>query len=202
MHRSREELEAGVAEVRRSPKDGGRLALIVARPAIDERQILDVGALDLDVGLVGDNWRPRGSTRTADGSAHPDKQLTVMNARAAALMAGAQARWAEAGDQLYVDFDLSGDNAPAGTRLAIGTAVIEITDQPHLGCAKFSARFGRDAVRFVNSADGVALNLRGVNARVVVPGSIRTGDTVAKVQPVQEAAAGPSRRVAPAGTST
>jgi MOSC domain-containing protein YiiM len=190
VHRSREELEAGVAEVRRSPKDGGRLALIVCRPAIDERQILDVGALDLDVGLVGDNWRPRGSKRTADGSAHPDKQVTVMNARAAALMAGAPARWAEAGDQLYVDFDLSGDNAPAGTRLAIGAAVIEITDQPHLGCAKFAARFGREAVRFVNSAAGVALNLRGVNARVVVAGSIRTGDRVAKVERDAEAVAG------------
>lgn len=192
MHRSRDELEAGVADVRRSPKDAGPLALIVCRPAVDERQILDVGALDLAVGLAGDNWRPRGSSRTADGSAHPDKQLTVMNARAAALMAGPgpQARWAEAGDQLYVDLDLSYDNAPPGTHLAIGAAVIEITDEPHRGCAKFAARFGMEAARFVNSVDGAALNLRGVNARVVVPGVIRTGDLVSKVGQEREAVGG------------
>jgi hypothetical protein len=197
VHRSRDELEAGVADVRRSPKDAGRLALIVCRPAIDQRQILDVGALDLDVGLTGDNWLPRGSGRTADGRAHPDKQVTIMNARAAALFAGPgpghgpglrpESGWAEAGDQLYVDFDLSGDNAPPGTCLRIGEAVIEITASPHRGCAKFADRFGMEAARFVNSTVGVALNLRGVNARVIVPGAIRTGDTVAKVHAHQGA---------------
>jgi len=176
-----EQFEAGLSEVQRSPKDVGRLELIVRRPAVDEGEILDAGTLDPEVGLVGDTWRIRGSRLTADGTAHPDTQLNVMNARAAALVAGPKTRWSLAGDQLYVDFDLSGDNAPAGTRLAIGSAMIEITSEPHRGCAKFAARFGREALRFVNSPIGEALNLRGVNARVVQPGIIRNGDTVSKV---------------------
>ena len=175
--------EAGLAEVRRSPRDSGRLDLIVCRPAVDEREILVAATLDLAVGLVGDSWQVRGSRRTKDGSAHPDMQLNLMNARTAALVAGPKSRWALAGDQLYVDFDLSPENAPPGTRLAIGSAVIEITDQPHRGCAKFAARFGRDALRFVNSPVGDALRLRGVNARVIQSGSIHEGDTVSKVAP-------------------
>jgi hypothetical protein len=181
VHGTYEDFEAGLAEVRRSPQDRGRLELIVRRPAVDHREILDEGTLDREAGLVGDTWRVRGSTRTDDGSAHPDMQLNVMNARAAALVAGPQSRWALAGDQLYVDLDLSDNNMPPGTRLAIGSAVIEITAQPHRGCAKFLARFGKDALRFVNSEVGVALHLRGVNARVVQPGKVHSGDMVCKV---------------------
>jgi hypothetical protein len=183
VDRSADDLEAGLDEVQGSPRDRGRLVLIVRRPAVDERELLDVGILDLEVGLVGDTWHVRGSRLTEDGSSDPAKQLNVMNARAAALIAGAKSRWALAGDQLYIDFDLSEDNLPPGTQLAIGSAVIEITNQPHLGCAKFAARFGRDALRFVNSKIGVALRLRGVNARIIQPGIVRTGDTVHKVEP-------------------
>ena len=181
MFATGDELLAGLAEVRRAPRSGGRLELIVRRPAVGEREILDAGVLDPGVGLVGDGWLGRGSGRTADGSAHPDMQLTIMNARAAALIAGPRARWALAGDQLYVDLDLSEAGIGAGARLAIGSAVIEITDQPHRGCAKFAARFGREALRCVNSPLGVSLRLRGVNARVVQGGPIRTGDTVARL---------------------
>jgi MOSC domain-containing protein YiiM len=185
VHRDRDTLEAGLGTVRDAPRNRGRLDLIVCRPAIDARQILPAGMLDPEVGLSGDGWRVRGSTTTADGSAHPEKQVTVMNSRAAALIAGPKERWVLAGDQLYVDFDLSTAHAPPGTRLAIGAAVIEITGQPHLGCAKFMARFGRDAVRLVNSAEGKALNLRGVNARVVQAGAVTTGDGVYRLrQPV------------------
>ena len=87
----------------------------------------------------------------SDGSANPDAQLTLMNARVVALVAGERERWPLAGDQLYVDLDLSADNLPPGTRLAVGSAVIEVTPEPHTGCAKFSARFGSEALRFVNS---------------------------------------------------
>lgn len=173
MDRSADDLEAGLDEIQGSPRDRGRLVLIVRRPTVDERERLDVGTLDLEVGLVGDTWQVRGSGLTEDGSSDPDKQLNVMNARAAALIAGAKSRWALAGDQLYIDFDLSKDNLPPGTQLAIGSAVIEITNQPHLGCAKFAVRFGRDALRFVNSKIGVALRLRGVNARIIQPGIVR-----------------------------
>jgi hypothetical protein len=180
-HPSREQLEAGLDEIRRAPADNGVLRMIVRRPEVDAREVLDEGRLDLVEGLAGDSWKLRKSSRTPDGSPHPDMQLNVMNARAAALVAGDESRWALAGDQLYVDMDLSVANLPAGTRLAIGTAVIEVTPQPHTGCAKFVSRFGLDAMKFVNSPVGRELCLRGINAKVVEPGTIRVGDIVRKV---------------------
>jgi hypothetical protein len=177
-HLSTEQLMAGVDEIRRSPSDHGTLELIVRRPAVDEREVLEVGELDLDEGLVGDTWKQRGSRKTEDGSAHPEMQLNIMNARAAALVAGERERWPLAGDQLYVDLDLGGQNLPPGTRLAICDAVIEVTAEPHTGCVKFASRFGRDAHKLVWSEQGRQARLRGLYARVVVPGVIRPGDTI------------------------
>ncbi|HEX8067235.1 MAG TPA: hypothetical protein VF520_12020 [Thermoleophilaceae bacterium] len=176
-------LEAGIAKVRGSPPDGGRVELIVRRPSEGEREPVDAAELDPVEGLVGDNWRTRGSRATEDGSAHPDLQLTLMNARAAALVAQTRERWPLAGDQLFVDLDLSEANLPAGTRLEIGSAVIEITAIPHTGCGKFVRRFGVDASKLVNSPVGRELNLRGRNARVVTGGPVRTGDPIRKVPP-------------------
>ena len=180
-HLSADQLQAGLEEIRRSPADAGTVELIVRRPAENEREVLEEGTLDLDDGLVGDAWRARGSGRMPDGSANPDAQLTVMNARVAALVAGDRQRWPLAGDQLYVDLDLSEDNLPPGTRLGLGTAVIEVTAEPHTGCAKYSARFGSEALRFINQPMGRALRLRGVNTRVVEPGSVRPGDPIRKL---------------------
>lgn len=180
-HRSAEDLDVFVAEVEAAPTDLGTLELIVRRPGVGEREVLEVGELDLAVGLVGDTWTDRPSTRTADGGPHPDMQLNVMSARVVSFLAGEPDRRALAGDQLYVDLDLSHENLPAGTRLAVGSAVIEVTDQPHTGCAKFTQRFGLDALRWVNSDAGKRLRLRGLNARVVVAGSIRQGDVIRKV---------------------
>jgi MOSC domain-containing protein YiiM len=141
--------------------------------------VLGLAELDLEEGLVGDTWRTRGSKRTHDGSSHPDMQLNLMSARVVDLVAGGvRERWPLAGDQLYVDLDLSEASLPPGTRLALGTAVIEVTDQPHTGCAKFSARFGGDAHRFVNTREHRHLRLRGLNAKVVVPGAVRAGDEI------------------------
>lgn len=176
------ELEAGLDEILGSPADTATVELIVRRPAENEREVLDEGILDLDEGLVGDTWRLRGSKRTPDGSAHPDMQLNVMNARVVDLVAaGDRERWALAGDQLYVDFDLSEANLPPGTRFALGSAVIEVTDQPHTGCAKFSARFGAAAHTFVNTKAHRHLRLRGLNAKVVRPGTIAAGEKIRKV---------------------
>jgi MOSC domain-containing protein YiiM len=180
-HLTMTELEAGLPEVSQSPADAGRLELIVRRPGVGEREVLAEGQLDLSVGLVGDTWNARASSRMPDRTPHPDMQINVMNARAIDLIAGDQQRWPLAGDQLFVDLDLSAANLPPGTRLALGDAVIEVTAQPHTGCDKFVSRFGVDAMKFVNSAVGRTLNLRGINARVVVPGRIRAGDTVRKV---------------------
>jgi len=176
-----EELEAGLDEIRQSPKDEGVLELIVRRPQTDEREILEEGELHLTEGLVGDSWKKRGSSRTSDGSPHPDMQLNIMNARAIALVAQHKDRWPLAGDQLFIDMDLSTENLPAGTRLALGSAIIEVTAQPHTGCKKFVARFGLDAMRFVNSPVGKQLNLRGINAKVVQPGAIRVGYEIKKI---------------------
>jgi MOSC domain-containing protein YiiM len=172
------ELEAGWATILASPRNKGRVELIVRRPGVGEREIVPEAEVDLSEGLVGDNWKARGSPRTADGSAHPDKQLNVMNSRVIALVARDQSRWPLAGDQFFLDLDLSVDHLPAGTQLALGSAIIEVTDQPHTGCRKFMARFGVDAMRFVNSPEGKRLRLRGLNARVVRAGVVRVGDLV------------------------
>lgn len=179
-HQNREELEAGLDEIRRSPQNGGVLELIVRRPSTDQREVVDEARLDCTEGLLGDNWRERGSPVTEDGSAHPEMQLNIMNARAAALVAQSRERWPLAGDQLYLDLDLSEANLPAGTRLQLGSAVIEVTAEPHNGCRKFSARFGQDAMRFVNSSAGRQLRLRGINAKVVQSGVVRVGDVATK----------------------
>lgn len=166
-------LEAGLDEIRRSPADRGTVELIVRRPAEEDREELTEARLDLAGGLVGDGW--------VHGKADPDKQVTVMNARAVALLATSRHRWSLAGDQLYVDLDLSGRNLPAGTRLAVGSAVLEVTSAPHRGCKKFAVRYGLDALRFVNSEVGSALKLRGINTRVVQAGVVRPGDVVRKL---------------------
>lgn len=180
VHVALPELEAGIDAVRRSPSQEGRIELIVCRPQIESRETMAEGRVDERDGLVGDCWRERGSSATADGSAHPDAQITIMNARSIGLIAGDRARWPLAGDQFYVDLDLSAANVPPGTRLELGSALLEVTAEPHRGCGKFSRRFGVDALKLVNSAIGRELNLRGVNARVVRGGTVRTGDTIRK----------------------
>jgi hypothetical protein len=180
-HLTTAELEAGLDEIRRAPRDEGVLELIVRRPRVDEREVLDAGELSLELGLVGDSWITRGSSRTPDGSAHPDMQLNIMNSRVTALVARHKDRWQLAGDQLYLDMDLSEANLPAGTRFAIGASVIEVSPQPHLGCKKFVSRFGLEAMQFVNSPLGRQLRLRGINARIVSAGVIRVGDVVRKI---------------------
>jgi len=179
-HLSRERLAAGLGRIRNSPPDGGRLVLIVRRPAVGERDLPAEAVLDRATGLAGDNWLARGSSGTPDGSADPNRQITVMNARVAELVAGGTDRMALAGDQLYLDLDLSVDNLPAGSLLAVGEVVLQVSEAPHLGCAKFIERFGAEAMRFVNSRVGRQLRLRGMNTRVVVPGTVRLGDMAAK----------------------
>jgi hypothetical protein len=177
-----DELDAALRHVGLASARAGVLALIVSRPGVDQREVLETAVLDEMEGLVGDSWRRRGSSSTSDGLADPMAQLNLMSSRAAALIAGPPDRWPPAGDQLFVDFDLSEASTPAGTQLLIGEALLEITSKPHRGCAKFSARFGVDALRLVNSDIGVKFNLRGRNARVIRGGPIATGEAVTRVQ--------------------
>ncbi|NNE43376.1 MAG: MOSC domain-containing protein [Gemmatimonadetes bacterium] len=181
LHPDRKALDAGLDHVRSAPRDEGTVELMSRRPAEGEREVVEEAEVSPDAGMVGDNWLTRGSRHTADGSAEPDKQINLMNARVAQLVAGSRDRWALAGDQFYVDLDLSAENVPPGTRLRIGSAELEVTPPPHRGCPKFVKRFGADAMKFVNSEVGRRLNLRGVNARVVEAGMVRTGDAVRKI---------------------
>lgn len=180
-HRTTDELLAALDDVRSAPSDAGTVELIVRRPADGEREVLAEGRLDVAEGLVGDNWCRRFSKKTADGSPHPEMQLNLIGARFSRLISDDEGHRALAGDQLHLDLDLSEANLPPGTRLALGTAVIEVTAEPHRGCAKFTQRFGLDAMRMVNSPDGQALHLRGLNAKVVVAGTVRAGDAVTKL---------------------
>ena len=180
-HLTTAQLEAGIEYVLQAPADRGTLVKVVRRPDVERREIAEEGVLDTDLGLVGDNWKARGSTSTPDGSANPVAQITVMNSRFLSLIAQSEERWELAGDQLIVDLDLSTENLPPGTRLSIGSAVLEISEKPHTGCAKFSARFGQDALRYVSTPSGREQRLRGVNTRIVQSGTIRVGDTLAKL---------------------
>jgi len=180
-HLTTEELEAALDHLRQAPKDDGVVELIVCRPKEDQREVLDEAVLDLSEGLVGDSWKVRGSRRTPDGSAHPDMQINIMNSRVTALVAQQRERWPLAGDQLYIDMDLSRENLPAGSRIAVGSAVLEVSPLPHTGCHKFVARFGLEAMQFVNSELGKALCLRGINAKIIQGGTVKVGQTAKKI---------------------
>ena len=169
-------------ELGASPQDNGTVELIVCRPNQGERRVLEQAELNPIEGLVGDNWLSRGSRHTEDGTAHPGMQIAVMNSRTIQAIAedDDKSKWAMAGDQLYLDFDISADNLPVGQQIAIGSVILEVTDVPHTGCGKFTERFGSHATRFVNSKEGRHNRRRGVNMRVVQGGTICTGDTVVK----------------------
>lgn len=178
---SRAELEAGLPNILASPKKEGEVLLITIRPDVDERELPERVEISIDDGVVGDNWKTRGSSSMPDRSANPDAKITLMNSRAIDLITQDESRWQWAGDQFYVDFDISEENLPVGTRVRLGTAVLETSALPHLGCAKFVARFGKDAHKFVNGKIGRSLRLRGVNMRVVEGGVVEVGDSVEKL---------------------
>jgi hypothetical protein len=177
-HQAKPSFDAYVEVVRGAPADDGRLEFIVRRPAQDEREVVEEALLDPGLGLVGDRWAMQDAQSTPSYLA---AELTLINTRVLAAIESDRSRWPLAGDQLYVDLDLSLDNLPAGTRLAIGSAVIEVSETSHTGCAKFSARFGGAAQRWVNSENGRNYRMRGLNARILEAGTVRAGDTIRKV---------------------
>ena len=176
-----DELMGAWAELEPSPVDTGSVDMIVRRPAVDSREHLQEGELSTEDGLVGDNWLSRGSSSTPDGSAHPEAQITLMNSRIVDIIAQERDKWDLAGDQFFVDFDLSMDNLPAGTQIQLGSAILEISEKPHTGCAKFAKRYGAPARKFVMTEDGKKARLRGVNARVIQAGVVKVNDTIKKL---------------------
>lgn len=175
------DLDRFTDDVRAAPRDVGTVVLIVRRPSADVREILAEAELDPALGLAGDDWIRRRSRNTPDGSADPEDQLTIMSTRVLAAIAPDRDRWPLAGDQLYVDFDLGEESLPAGARLAVGGAIVRVSEKPHTGCAKFSERFGSDALRWINGPVGRGLRMRGLNARIEQAGTVRVGDTIRRI---------------------
>ncbi len=182
-HRDAEELAAGLDHVRRSPTDVGSVQMLVIRPALLEREVREQVEISETTGVVGDTWHERPSRRTPDGGPNPAAQVTVMNSRAVDLVAGERERWPLAGDQVYVDLDLGLENLPTGTLLHLGSATLEVTDAPHTGCAKFTERFGVDALKLTATPEGKAMRLRGINTRVAKGGTVAVGDAVSVERP-------------------
>jgi MOSC domain len=172
------ELEAATAAVAAAPRDLGRVHAIIRRPREDEREALTDVRLDPAFGVDGDYWLDEARQMAGDDPIDPATQVTIMNIRVLQAIEPNESRWSLAGDQLYVDFDLSIEHLPAGSRLSIGDAVVEVSAIPHTGCAKFSARFGSDALRWINSPTGRAHRMRGLNARVIQAGTVSVGDAV------------------------
>ena len=181
MHKTRAELEAALEHILASPADGGAVELLQIRPARGEREVLSSVRVTAAGGAEGDRWLASARKDENTGELWPDTQLTLMNSRMIEAIAGEKKNWPPAGDQLFVDLDLSTENLPAGQRLAIGSAIIQITAEPHLGCDQFIARYGIDACRYINSRRGRELRLRGVNAKIVQDGEISTGNVATKV---------------------
>jgi MOSC domain-containing protein YiiM len=152
------------------PKDTGTVALIVARPKTDERNVLEAGQLTEEEGLVGDKWSKKYRS-------YPDSQLTLMRVDVARLFANGQPIEL-AGDQLFVELDLSLENLPPGSRLRIGDALCQVTPMPHTGCGKFAARFGADARAVTELPEFRDHRLRGIYVRVIEPGTVSTGDEI------------------------
>jgi MOSC domain-containing protein YiiM len=178
---SARDFEPHLDSVRAAPPEGGHVELIVLRTGPGQRSVVTQAAIDVDDGVVGDSWRTRGSTSRPDGSAEPDAQVTIMSTRVLAAIEPDRSRWPLAGDQLLVDADLSVQNLPAGTRIAVGEAVLEVSGKPHTGCSQFRERFGSDALRWVNSPVGRELRMRGVNLRVISGGTVRVGDELRRI---------------------
>jgi len=180
-HLTESEIMAGLEEVKKSPQDHGSLDAIVIRPASDDRISLEQCRLSLEGGTEGDAWANGCWLTLPDGRPHPDVQICIMNSRMIDLVAGDKDRWELAGDNLFVDLDLSRKNLRAGQLLSIGECVIEITEQSHNGCSKFSQRFGPSALKVVNSPIGKELRLRGIYAKVVKAGDVRVGNEITKL---------------------
>jgi hypothetical protein len=168
-HLASDELERGYAQLS-PPKDSGELALICARGEDGQRSELQRAALSVRGGLPGDAW-------FRDCPEKVDAQLTVMRVDVARLFANGQSITL-AGDNLFVDLDLSKANLPCGSRLRIGGALLEVTPEPHNGCLKFRQRFGADALRFTAEPNRHDQHLRGIYLKTVEAGEVAVGDTI------------------------
>ena len=181
FHLTTEQIQAGMPNINQSPSDNGTLELIVIRPESDTRRVLGQVQLSQEGGVHGDRWAKESWKKLPDGRPHPDVQVALTNARLVDLLSQTKDQWSWAGDNLFVDLDLSAENLPPGAKLSIGDTILEVTAEPHNGCKKYAQRFGKDAIRFINSPEGKKLHLRGIYARVVQAGTIRVGDAISKI---------------------
>lgn len=169
-HVALDKLEAGFDGLRPPPGERGGLTAIARRSRDGSRELPVTAELSVADGLVGDAWSRRPPR-------DPNAQLTVMRQDIALLIANGQPL-SLFGDNLFVDFDISGAHLPAGTRLRLGECLVEVTPEPHNGCRKFRDRFGQDALRFTALRRIRPHNARGIHWRVIEGGIIRIGDSI------------------------
>lgn len=175
------EIDQRLSSVLDSPKDQGTVEMIVVRPFKNQRKTLIHVLFSPEAGVTGDNWKTQCWKKLNDGQSDPDVQVAIMNARMIDMLTDDKAHWPLAGDQLFVDFDLSVTNLSPGDQLQIGDAVLQITAEPHRGCSKFKQRFGELAMHCVNSAQGDAHRLRGIYAKIISAGNVSVGDVIHKI---------------------
>jgi hypothetical protein len=168
-----EELEASFQALPPAGIGRGQLHLIVVRTGGGAHTTPAQVAISPKRGLDGDRWS-KTPKREVDG------QVSLMDARVASLLVGGERdRLHLPGDNFHVDLDLGEAALPVGSQLRLGTALLEITALPHAGCAKFRARFGDDALRWVNHRSFRARRLRGVFCRILEGGVASLGDAIA-----------------------
>jgi MOSC domain-containing protein YiiM len=169
-----EELEAAWSAGPPPPRARGTVRLVVRRIGGGAHESLAEALLTPEGGLEGDRW-------ANSSTAKPDHQITLINARVAALVTAGRQPLDAPGDNLHVDLDIGTGPLPVGARLRAGEALLEVSEAPHTGCSKFAARVGPEALRWVNHPDHAARRLRGVNCRVVEGGRVRVGDPITQV---------------------
>jgi hypothetical protein len=159
-----------------APRDSGRIVQLCVRPDVNKRAFPEVLELCPRRGAIGDRWEWRTWMHLPDGSPDPRVQLALMDHRILAFLQDLTGCSHHPGDTCLLDLDLHADRLPAGSRLQIGSAVLEISDVENDACGKFATHYGAEVFSWIRAPANRARRLRGAFARVVQGGLVRNGD--------------------------